>query len=119
MKRLYWMLGLGIAGLFIGLHAGSAIIGLVDGLGVGLGFGTIFSERRPTPLLILYWALTLAIAGPFFGVLVEAIPNPSSSRNRLILAGCLGAVVGGGLGAAVGLMQWRLRIPTARRPSNS
>lgn len=119
MKRLYWIVGVGFVGLLIGARAGSAVFGLIYGLSVGLGFGTIFSEQRPTALLILYWALTLGIIGPLFGLVIEAAPRPNVSETQLFIAGGLGALVGVALGAMAGSIQWKLRIRRARYLGNT
>jgi hypothetical protein len=77
MKRLMWTVGVSFVGLFIGVKAGAmkgAILGAIWAAGVGVGFGTIFSERRPTKLFIAYWAATLALVGPFW--------ESSSKRSR-------------------------------------
>jgi hypothetical protein len=113
MKRLYWTAGAGLAGFFVGGKAGGglgAIIGLIWGASIGFGFGAIFCEQRAAKRLILYWALTLGLLGPFFGVIIEAVPRPYVTETQLITAGALGAVLAGTLRVVAGLIQWKLRV---------
>ncbi len=117
MKRLYWTAGVGLAGFFVGGEAGGTsgvIIGLIWGASIGFGFGAIFCEQRATKRLILYWALTLGLLGPFFGVVIEAAPRPYVSETQLITAGALGALLAGTLGIVAGLIQWKLRVRRAQ-----
>ena len=47
MKRVFWTVGVGLAALFIGGHAGGRvglIIGLIWGACIGSGFGAIFTQ---------------------------------------------------------------------------
>lgn len=108
MKRVSWTVGVGLAGLFIGGKAGGrvgVIIGLIWGACIGFGFGAIFTQTMPTKRLVAYWVVTLMLVGPFFGVLVYAVPRPYVSTAQLAAAGVVGAVAGALLGLALGALQ--------------
>jgi len=108
MKRVFWTVGVSLAGLFIGGKAGGrvgVIIGLIWGACIGSGFGAIFTQTMPTKRLVVYWAVTLMLVGPFFGVVVYAVPRPYVSRVQLMVAGVVGAVAGALLGLALGALQ--------------
>jgi hypothetical protein len=111
MKRLFWTVGVGLAGCFVGGKAGGRaglVLGLIWGASIGFGFGSIFTQKGPAKVLVLWWAGTLALVGPFFSVLVEALPRPFVSRFQLVVAGAVGAVAGALLGLASGALQLKL-----------
>ena len=112
MKRVFWTAGVGLAGCFIGGKAGGRvglIVGLIWGASIGFGFGAIFTQKGPAKGLVLWWAGTLALVGPFFAVLIEALPRPYVSDVQLMVAGVGGAVAGALLGLALGAFQLKLR----------
>jgi hypothetical protein len=119
MKRVFWTVGVGLAGLFIGGHSGGRvglIIGLIWGACIGSGFWAIFSQTIPTKRLVVYWAVTLMLVGPFFGVVVYAAPRPYVSTAQLATAGVVGGLLGGLLGVLIGALQLsrlRRRLPSA------
>jgi hypothetical protein len=108
MRRVLWTLGIGLGGFFIGGKGGGvrgSVLGLIWGASVGYGFGTIFDQKSPTKRLVIYWATTLALVGPFFGLLVGAGMQPYASVAQLSVAGGIGALVGMLFGLLVGTMQ--------------
>jgi hypothetical protein len=108
MKRVLWTVGVGLAGFFIGGKAGGrvgVVVGLIWGASIGFGFGTIFTQKGPAKGLVLWWAGTLALIGPLFGVLIEALPRPYISPVQLMVAGVVGAVAGALFGLALGALQ--------------
>jgi hypothetical protein len=111
MKRVFWAVGVGLAGCFVGGKAGGRaglVIGLIWGASIGFGFGTIFTQKGPLKSLVLWWAGTLALVGPFFSVLIEALPRPYVTRAQLMVAGVVGAVAGALLGLVAGALQLKL-----------
>lgn len=121
MKRILWTFGVGLAGFFIGGKAGGGVgsmIGSIWGGSIGAGFGAIFTQTRPTKRLLGYWAITLALVGPLFGVVVYAVPRPYVSTAQLQSAGAVGAVVGGLLGAMFGALQLKYLRRSARKPND-
>jgi hypothetical protein len=120
MKRTLWTIGVAFVGFFIGGEVGAAsgaVAGSVWGASIGLGFGTIFCEQRATKLLVAYWAATLGLVGPLFGVVIEAVPKPSVSPSQLIFAAFAGALAGVLVGAFSGFVQWKCRVWKAHRPA--
>ena len=115
MKRLGWTLGAGLAGFLIGGKAGPVgiAIGLTWGASIGYGFGSIFSQTHATKRLVAYWAGTLGLVGPFFGLLVGAVPNPYATLVQLAVAGAIGA----GIGMLLGLLMGLLHFMSLRRAS--
>src|SRR5258708_7418808 len=112
MRRGFLTLGLGIAGLFLGLKGQDTsgemwmtALGGIWGGGIGYGFGTIFDQKNPTKRIVIYWAATLALVGPFFGLLIGAGMQPYASVVRLTVAGITGSLVGMLFGFLVGTLQ--------------
>ena len=92
-RRILWTTGIALAGFFIGGKGGGLTgsgLGLLWGGSIGYGFGSIFDQTRPTKWLVVYWGVTLALIGPFFGLIVGAKPDYSLSDQA----------VSGGIGAA-------------------
>ena len=107
---------MGAGGLLIGMKGvdrpsdlWAATLVVIWAAGIGFGFGSIFDEGRPSKLLVVYWALTLALVGPFFGVLAGALLQTDTSEVRLFLPGVLGALAGAFLGLLVGTLQFSRR----------
>jgi hypothetical protein len=108
MKRVFWTIGVGLAGSFVGGEAGAGfgfVVGSIWGASIGFGFGAIFTQKGPTKGLVLWWAGTLALIGPFFSVLIEALPRPYVSNLQLIVAAIFGALGGGLVGLVIGALQ--------------
>jgi len=123
MKRVFWSVGVGLAGLFIGGKVGGGvgvIIGLIWGACIGSGFGAIFTQTMPTKRLVVYWAATLMLVGPFFGIVAYAAPRPYVSTGQLAAAGVVGAAVGALFGSLIGTIQLsRLRRKSHTSHSDS
>jgi len=121
MKRVFWAVGVGLAGCFVGGNAGGgvgAVVGLIWGASIGFGFGTIFIQKGSSKGLVLWWAGTIALVGPFFSVLIEALPRPYISNLQLIVAAVVGVLVGALLGLVIGALQSkRLRRRSEALPS--
>jgi hypothetical protein len=102
MKRIIWTLAMAIAGFALGWHgkatpadSESVIIATVWGACIGFGFGSIFSKHRPkNPLLVFYWALTLALIGAFFSPLVPLAHFVAQVAVAAIVGALLGFVLG-------------------------
>jgi len=108
-KRYVWTLGVGFAGFFIGGVGGAvrgSIIGLAWGGSIGYGFGSIFIQKHATKKLIAYWAATLGLVGPLFGLFVGAAMDPYATAVQLTVAGVIGAAAGMLLGLLAGLIQF-------------
>jgi hypothetical protein len=106
MRRVLWTIGVGFGAFFIGGMGGGvggSVIGLIWGASIGYGFGTIFDQRSPTKWLVIYWATTLALVGPFFGLIVGA----GGSDAQLVVAVGTGALGGMLFGLLVGTIQLR------------
>lgn len=104
---------MGIIGFILGVKGQDTaadewwtVLGVVWAASIGFGFGSIFDQRFPTKRLVIYWAATLALVGPFVGLLVDAGLHPDTTRHQQTLAVCIGAAIGILLGALVGVMQW-------------
>ena len=90
-----------VAGLFLGwkgqgpkvdtLEVGVAIIWAAA---IGFGFGSIFDQRPPRRLLVVYWAATLALVAAFFAPLLPV----SSFFAQEASAATIGALVGVAVG---------------------
>jgi hypothetical protein len=92
-----------LCGIFIGgtaaLNTG-AFLGMFWGAGIGYGFGSIFAQRHPTRRIIVYWAGTLGLVAPFFGLIIGAgvfLPDYTSLEMAFV------ALISAGVGALVGL----------------
>lgn len=112
MKRIFWSLGVGLGGFFIGGMGGGlggAALGFIWGACIGYGFGSIVSNKEATKWIVIYWGLTLALLGTFFGLVMGAPPEPSVGKEAVV--GAMGAAVGALCGSLIGIIQlwWRLR----------
>jgi hypothetical protein len=103
MRRVFWTAGMALIGLFLGwtgqginLELGKVAIATIWAGGIGYGFGSIFDQRKPTAKLIVYWAITLALMGVFFGPLLPV----ASFVARQALGAVIGALVGVLVGSA-------------------
>jgi hypothetical protein len=115
MKRIIWTLSMAVAGLFLGwkgqgsrvdlLEVGTAVIWSAA---VGFGFGSIFGQQVGRRWLLIYWAVTLALVGAFFGPL---LPIPWFLAQEAV-AVVLGALVG----ISIGLLQLRMARPRMAVP---
>ena len=111
-RRILWTAGVGLGGFFIGGMGGGIVgadLGLVWGASIGFGFGSIFDQKQPSRRTVIYWAVTFALIGIFFGLM-----GGSGVRDytpvKQFTAGLLGATVGVLLGVLIGASQlWRLR----------
>jgi membrane protein DedA with SNARE-associated domain len=108
-RRALWAAGVGVAGFIIGTGAGpvGSGLGALWGGAIGYGFGSIFGQTLPTKWLVTYWGVTMALVGPFFGLLVGAAMQPYASLSQLTLAGVIGLLAGMLLGFFIGTMQLR------------
>jgi hypothetical protein len=105
VKRFIWTVAFGLAGLFLGLKADEppgfplwGVLGTAWATTVGYGFGTIFDRKHPTRRPALWWPLTLALVGVFFGLIIGAgVVSDYTLVDQTIASG-LGALVGGLLG---------------------
>ena len=119
MKKVFWRFGVALVGAVIGGKAGGKaglLIGLIWGACVGSGFGAIFTQSVPTKRLVAFWAVTLVLVGPFFGVIVYAVPRPYVTNAQVAAAAVVGGLLGGLLGALVGVLQLKYlcrRLPTS------
>jgi hypothetical protein len=114
MRRAFWTVGVALAGFVIGgIGAGNpgSAIGALWGATAGFGFGSIFSQSTRTKAAIGYWAITLGIVGPFFGLVIGAGVQPYASSLQEILHGTIGAVVGALLGAFIGFARFKRVSP--------
>jgi hypothetical protein len=112
MKRLVWMLGVGLTGFLIGGKVGAlrgGLIGLAWGVGIGYAFGSIFSESGATKKLIAYWVGGLGLFGPIFGLIFFAPLYVYDSTHQLTTFVAKGAGIGMGLGFLVGFIQFARR----------
>lgn len=111
IRRIIWTTAIALAGFFIGGKGGGLTgggLGLLWGGSIGFGFGSIFDQRHATRWLVVYWAVTLALIGPFFGLIIGAKPDYSLSDQ--VVSGGIGAAVGMLLGLIFGAIHlWRLR----------
>lgn len=105
-KRVVWTIGLGFAGLLMGEFTGGekgAALGLLWGISVGYGFGSIFDGKSPIKRSFYYWIATLAITGVPFGLVIGAGFRPSLPQD--IAHGLIGSLAGALLGFFVGSIQ--------------
>jgi hypothetical protein len=113
IKRVLWTVGLGLCGLYLG-GKGNGLLGIGLGslwfAGIGYGIGSIFDQKRPTKLLVIYWAATLALAAPFWALPVAALilPDlPNLPFRQQATAGAIGALIGALLGVLFGTIHLR------------
>ena len=83
---------------------GSAL-GSIWGASIGCGFGSIFDQAHATKRVLVYWAATMALVGPFFSLIIGAAVFPYDSAVQVIIAGGFGAVVGMLFGFLIGTIQ--------------
>jgi hypothetical protein len=114
MRRAFWTVGMGTAGLLLGLKGQDTpsdvwwtVLGTIWGASIGYGFGSIFDQRRATKRVVIYWAGTLALVGLFFGLVIGAGVQPYASLAQRIVAGAIGGLVGTLFGVLFGTMQLR------------
>jgi hypothetical protein len=112
LKRIFWLFGVGLGGFFIGGTGGGpagGALGFIWGACIGYGFGSIFDTKQATKRLVVYWGLTTALIGIFFG-LMFGVPEEPSIANETV-AGAISAAVGALCGSLFGIIQllWRLR----------
>lgn len=118
-KRGLWTIGVGFAGLVMGEFNGGdkgAALGLLWGISVGYGFGSIFDGKSPARRIVYYWIATLAIAGIPFGLVIGAGFEPYASMNHDVAHSLIGALAGALLGFFVGsvqLMRSRRKLGTS------
>jgi hypothetical protein len=115
MKRIFWTVGMAVAGFFLAWKAQGATLDLKELLlitawvgCVGYGFGSIFEGRFSGRRLVVYWAVTIAMVSPLFS---PALPFSSNSL-RLTVAAAIGALIG----TLLGMVQVKL---ARRKPSLS
>jgi hypothetical protein len=102
------MVGVGLAGFFIGGIGGGpkgSVLGLLWGASIGCGFGSIFDQTHATNRIVVYWGATMALVGPFFGLIIGAAFFPYDSVAQEIIAGGIGAAVGMLFGSLIGIVQ--------------
>jgi hypothetical protein len=107
-RRTLWMVGVGLAGFFIGGIGGGpkgSVLGLIWGASIGWGFGSIFELTHATNQVVLYWGATMALVGPFFGLIVGAAFFPYDSVVQEVIAGGIGAAAGMLFGSLIGIVQ--------------
>ena len=103
-----------IIGLVLGLKGQDTsaddrwtVVAVVWAASIGFGLGTVFDQKQPTRRLVLYWAGTLALIGPFFGLLLGAGLQPYASTAQEVFHGVIGAVTGSLFGLLIGTVQLR------------
>jgi hypothetical protein len=120
MRRVYWTVGMGAAGLLLGAKGygtpsdlwPTALI-VIWAASIGFGFGSIFDQKRPTKRVVIYWAATLALVGAFFGVLIGAGFQLYASAAGVVLLGAIGALAD----ALFGLFFGKVQLGRMRRGS--
>jgi hypothetical protein len=114
MRRILWIIGTGLGGFFIGGKVSGfegSVIGFVYGASLGFGIGSIFDQTYPTKRVVFYWGFTMALVGPFFGLIIGAVFLSDLSVVNGNIACGIGAVVGMLLGSAGGVIHLkRLRV---------
>ena len=107
MKRLFWTVGMAVAGLFLAWKSQGPLLNLKELIfitawvgAIGYGFGSIFERRLSEGRLVVCWAVTIAMVSPLFS---PALPF-SSEVLRLTVAAGIGALIG----ALSGMMQVKL-----------
>ena len=116
MKRVVWTVALGLIGFAFGwkgqsgeLNIRQLIIATLWAGCIGYGFGSIFDQRVAGKRLILYWSITLALVGLFFGPLLPT--------NSFILGQAVGALIAGVMGTLVGMLQLKLARRKLQSPA--
>jgi hypothetical protein len=120
-RRILWTAGVGFVGFFIGGSGGGvrgSALGLLWGSSIGFGFGSIFGQEHHTKRVVLYWGVTLALTGIFFGLVIGAGFFPYDSVVQLIAAGTIGAAAGMLLGSLIGIIQLKRLRRKSLTPSS-
>jgi hypothetical protein len=109
MRRALWTGGVGLGGFILGTGAGpvGSALGALWGGAIGYGFGGIFDEKNATKRVVVYWVGTLALVGPFFGLLFGAAMRPYASALPLTVTGVIGSLAGMLVGYIIGTMRLR------------
>lgn len=111
MKRIFWSLGEGLGGFYIGRMGGGptgGALGFVWGGCIGYGFGSIVSTQQATKRVVLCWGLTSALIGTFFGLIIGAPPDPTLAKKTVV--GIFGMAVGALVGSLIDIVHlWSLR----------
>jgi hypothetical protein len=114
MRRIPWIIGVGLGGFFVGGKMNGfegSVIGFVWGASIGFGFGSIFAQMHTTKRVVVYWGVTMALVGPFFGLIIGAAFLSYDSVVHEIIAGGIGAAVGMLFGLLIGVIHLkRLRV---------
>ncbi len=120
-RWILWTAGVGFAGFLIGGIGGGdqgSVLGFVWGACIGYGFRSIFNNQQATIRVVVYWGLTLALIGTFFGLVIGAPVEPSVAKETV--AGAIGAAAGMLSGSIIGTIQlWRLRRKSQTPQSGS
>jgi hypothetical protein len=107
-RRILWSIGVGLVGFFIGgMGSGEmgGFLGVIWGAGIGFGFASIFELKHATKRVVVYWAATVALVGPFFGLIIGAAVFPYDSVVQEIVAGGIGEAIGMLFGSLIGIVQ--------------
>lgn len=108
-RRILWGIGVGLVGFFIGGMASGEMggfLGVIWGAGIGFGFASIFDQKHPTKLVVVYWGTTIALVGPFFSLIFGGGVFPyDDSIVHQIAIGAVGAAVGAAFGTLIGIVQ--------------
>lgn len=119
-RRILWSIGVGLVGFFIGgMGSGEmgGFLGLIWGAVIGFGFASIFDETHATKRVVVYWGATMALMGPFFGLIIGAAVFPYDSVVQELIAGGTGAAVGMLFGSLIGIVHLkRLRRKSQAPP---
>jgi len=110
MRRLLWVLGVTLAGFFIGGKSDGlrgAILASLWGAGIGLGFAAVFNQKTVTKRIVAYWGISLALLGPIIALLVGAALLPGTSPVSPRTIAVAGAVVGLLVGLLIGSLQFK------------
>lgn len=113
-----------LVGLFLGLKGQDTVSDVPITLlitvwtaSIGYGFGTIFSQKRPSRRLPIHWAATGALVAPFFGLLLWVAMHPFSTTIQLTVAAVISALIGAPIGLAIGFLQLRIVLAKSRTTS--
>ncbi|MGH9687868.1 MAG: hypothetical protein ACRD5K_12335 [Candidatus Acidiferrales bacterium] len=125
MKRVLWTVGMGVAGLLLGVKGQDTpadtwwtVLSVVWAASVGYGIGYIFEQKLPTKRLVLCWTATVSLVGCFLGLLIGAGVQPYASGLERGLHAGLGALAGAFAGFLFGTMQQK-RLRPREQDSNS
>lgn len=118
VRRIFWTLGMTLIGLFLALkgqdvqvNVTEMAIGGIWGAAIGYGIGSIFDQRRPGRRLIIYWAVTLALLGLFFG--------PLLSVASFVVRQALGCMIGALVGVLLGIVHLKVASKKLQAPDVS